>query len=385
MIIDRLTCVAGLGAVMLGLGGCKSDEPGKRSDTQAERTIVVYAVASNNLESALAADRREMEYAASDIEGLGSTVRVLLYQTTLSDTPCLYELDASSGTFVEVRRYDNTRFSTDPVRMKEVFADVRTLRPADNYGVIFWSHGTGWVPDFSDHVQTYSKRSFGQDKYNGVSDSCDIDQLATAIPDGMFDFVWFDCCYMSGIETLYQLRGKCETIVAYPTEVWGEGMPYHLTLPAIAQPVPDLTGAANILYDYFASSDRAVTVTVIDPHGLEDVAETAAAIYAAGSRPSGAGGLLKYSRSSYYFYDFVQYTLEYASSSPDAEKLCSEFKSAFDRMVILSLGTPFDFNHSYWNKDNLSGISCHFLGSRDVASETYYLDILDWGRRVYPH
>ena len=30
----------------------------------------------------------------------------------------------------------------------------------------------------------------------------DLDQLADAIPDGKFDMIWFDCCYMSCIEAV---------------------------------------------------------------------------------------------------------------------------------------------------------------------------------------
>lgn len=70
-------------------------------------------------------------------------------------------------------------------------------------------------------------------------------RLADAIPDGVFDFIWFDACYMSGIETAYELRDKCDTFVAYPTEVYTPGMPYNLTIPYILKETPDLKSAAS--------------------------------------------------------------------------------------------------------------------------------------------
>ncbi|MDE5586220.1 MAG: hypothetical protein K2I92_07750, partial [Muribaculaceae bacterium] len=54
----------------------KKDEP-KPSATK--RTVLIYAVASNNLAGDLVSDRNEMIHAAPDVAGLGSDVRVLLY------------------------------------------------------------------------------------------------------------------------------------------------------------------------------------------------------------------------------------------------------------------------------------------------------------------
>lgn len=121
--------------------------------------------------------------------------------------------------------------------------------------------------------------------YGGESnrDYINVDELADAIPDSRFETIWFDCCYMAGIEVIYQFRNKCRTFVGYPTEVWLEGMPYDMTLPFLMKTVPDITGAARTFFDYYNEVRDPVTVTVVDMSKLEPVADAAKAVYASGS------------------------------------------------------------------------------------------------------
>lgn len=76
--------------------------------------------------------------------------------------------------------------------------------PADKYGVVFWDHGSGWVV-------------LCQDATN--NDWLSITELGsllntTAAKYGRVDLVGFDACLMANLETLYQIRGDCEYVVA---------------------------------------------------------------------------------------------------------------------------------------------------------------------------
>lgn len=367
-----------------GLASCgSSDEPAPGPDPSApgQRTVLIYSIGSNSLQSDLAADREEMEASAKSITGLCRDVNVLIYFLDHDNAPALYELKPEDSSFHLVKQYDRSRFSTDPQRISEVISDAARLRPAANYGLVMSSHATGWSPDFSTHTVPV-KKSFGQDKYEGASDYCDITELAEAIPDGMMDFIWFDCCYMSSIEVAYQLRDKCETMVAYPTEVWQWGMPYDKTLPLIASVKPRLREAAEELFNWYEQKGMAATIAVLDMAEIEGVARTAHAIYAAGIRPS-ATGLLKYSRRAIGpFYDFGQYTREHVSGNADSEKLRADFAATMDKFVTLALATPYDLNDNPWNLDNYSGLSCHMPETTNQASEDYY-HTLDWSKAVY--
>ena len=54
-------------------------------------------------------------------------------------------LNKGKLTWVEVKKYP-AQLSTDYKVMGEVFRDAFTLFPAENKGLILWSHADGWVP-----------------------------------------------------------------------------------------------------------------------------------------------------------------------------------------------------------------------------------------------
>lgn len=66
-------------SVLFLLTGCRDDDPDKPKEEEkhTERTVLIYAVASNNLSSYLVWDQNEMIEAAPSVEGLGGKVRVL--------------------------------------------------------------------------------------------------------------------------------------------------------------------------------------------------------------------------------------------------------------------------------------------------------------------
>lgn len=374
--------------VMFALQSCheENDEP---KSTDANRTVLIYAVASNNLESYLVKDMDEMIAAAPNIEGLGKNVHVLLYsvasknatEATLSE---LLSTPSGQWEFRTLKTYDRETFSTDPVRMRQVFSDVRDLSPSDAYGLIFWSHGTGWLPDFLSHQVPGAQRSFGWDSYQGVTDKCDLIELADAIPDRMFDYIWFDVCYMMGVEVAYQLRNKCDYIAGYPTEDWSPGMNYDSTLPMLVAPVPDLKGAAKSFFDYYNNSNMAVTVTLLSTKGLELLASAASDIYAAGARPADSYGFQDYGRSPYRgLYDFGQFTRSYIRTNTDNndnnDNLISAFNDALNEVLIYGGCTSKDFygNANAFDPEIYSGMSCHFPGTSNAQVENYYRQ-LDW-------
>ncbi len=362
------------------LSSCSSDEP----DTpivptgDAERTVLIYAVATNSLNPSLSSDCTEMTIAAPDIAGLGSKVRVLLYRIDYSHDPTLYELTCTDGRgdWKVVKEYDRDLFSTDPRRIADVIGDAKELCPASRYGLIMWSHATGWRPDFAGHTNPL-KRSFGQDKEGAYSDTCDLLELADAIPDDTFDYIWWDCCYMGGVEVAYQLRDKCDYMVASPAEVPGDGMPYNQTLPRLASPEPDLKEAAR---QYFLTYNRswACSIAVMDMAHIEDLREAARELQEAGERP-GRAGLISYSRGSLGpFYDFGQYTRLHAPAGEAGERLKSRFDAALEAFLPLSLVTECNFDYRYvWTPGVVTGISCHYPGTLDDRSEAYYQS-LDW-------
>lgn len=379
-------------AAVFGGASChKNDDPSMR---EAKRTLLIYAVASNNLSSYLDKDIEEMIDAAPSVSGLSKDVRVLMYSVASksADEATVAELSRSANgrwDFKTLKTYDRDTFSTDPARISEVISDLRILAPAENYGLIFWSHATGWFPDFNTHVvdDNAPKRSFGWDSYGNLIDKCDIDELADAIPDRMFDYIWFDSCYMMGIESVFQLRRKCDYIGGYPTEDWNWGMNYDKTLPMLAAQNPDLKGVAKAFFDYYNDMNMAVTVSLIATEPLERLAAAAADIYSTGICPDSAFGMQDYGRSPYRgLYDFGQFTRAYLEPvNGDVSTLATAFDKALSEVLLFGGCSSQDFhgNHNAFNPEIFSGFSCHFPGTSTDENEEYWRS-LDWVKATNP-
>lgn len=397
-----VTCSLFLLAFISSCGRNDEPEPTPDKPDILKSSVLLYAIASNNLASSLQSDINEILAVAPDLDLINNDIFV--YYLTHNQTPAMYKVESADipgiYTLVKQKDYDRSQFSTDPKRINRVITDYLELSQAYIHGLIFWSHGTGWLPYFSDH-QTKSSmsaesrmgtvhKSFGYDAYEGTVDQCDIIELADAIPEDIFHYIWFDCCYMGGIETIYQLRNKADFMVGYCTEVWGDGMQYSLTLPFLIREQPDLKGAAKAFSDYYLNRSLAVTVGVYDLSEVEGVAEIASERF--NLSPAPAVYMQNYGRQGYHFYDFGQYLKSKMISTPDKwstsvfDSLMSSYSdialsNALDRLVIFKQSADIDFNRSPLSLDYFSGISVHYFHNENTESDMYY-EQTDWYRRI---
>lgn len=391
----RLSYIITAAALFLSLvSSCGSheepDEPVKKE--KGDMTILIYAVVADlNIN----ADKREILACAPQLDLDNNSL--LIYEVRRTGEPLLLKLRKSGSVceFDTIKRYDRDLYSTDPKRISSVIADTESLAPAANYGIFFWSHGTGWTPSFSTHG-SYNRSSspilysFGSDKDTArdpsYTDSTDIDELADALPDGMFKFIWFDACYMAGIEVCYQLRDKCEFMIAPPTEDPGNGVPYDLCLPYLLNKNPDCVAAAEKFFDFYESGKddgwAVATVAVCRMAAIEPVADYCRSAYKDTPTPSVAGMQIYHRGSNGPFYDFGQYTSRMASSNPFAPDF-SEFEQAMADFVIYKAATDYDFANRPISQENFSGLSCEMYNAANKDQATEFYRHLDWFERVY--
>lgn len=393
----------------ISFAACSSSDdpqPTPADKSGVKTSILIYAVASNNLSSYLKEDMQEMREGAQALDLDKS--EVYIYYLTKTELPALYRIsdcDKSDATesdglpvFDKVKEYDRSQFSTDPKRIRAVIEDYLELSSAapSNRGIIFWSHSTAWEPAFSDHTVHEKRRSFGQDQYGTQSDQCDITELADAIPEDCFDFIWFDCCYMGNIEVAYQLRNKAKYMVGYPTEVWGTGMPYQNTLQYIAGSDPDLIKASDVFADYYVKQSLPVTIGVYSLTDIEPMVQIAASRIDADIPPRFL--LTNYGRRGYQFYDFGEY---YKSKGlpmdvkPTGRVAYDEAMKAFDDAVMRSaldkfvlhkrsnnmLFTSTGGTYTAVNPDYFSGVTTHHFVDEETERTDYYKS-LDWYKAI---
>ena len=374
------------------LAGCKQhskNEPEPEPQpVNPDGVTIVYAINKSSLSGNFMQDTAEMKAAMVSVDM--SRQRLLVYLTESASKTALYELQQIGKkkvlTWRKVKEYDRQQTSTAPAVMKQVISDALSVYPDAEHTLVFWGHGSAWTPGFSDHetrADAPAQYSYGGEYgKNNEWQWTEITDIANAIPDGAFRTIWFDCCYMSSIEVAYQLRNKTKMYVAYPTEVWDEGLNYNDVLPHIMRKNQDLTGAAAKFYSYYNDKNDAVTVSVMDMSKIEAVAEATRALMQ--QNPDEIGkvtGVSNYRRGGTYgYYDMMQLL-----KLKDQGDLWQSVQDSMNRFVIYHAESSKDFNNSQWVQTPLCGVSMHSLGEygqKEADHEPFYRT-LDWYKAVY--
>ncbi len=380
-------------AFSLGATSCRhdKDEP-EVPDQPVGRTVLVYMLSSTNGLGAASPydydmqDLKEMRAAAA--AGDIKDGRLIVFHSTSNGNQMLKEI-THDGSIDTLKIYDSSIRPQTSERMAEVLDDMASLAPAEDYGLVLWGHGTGWIEDGINEydgsaVHTYSYGSEQNNKWK-----MNVTTLADVLEGRGFSFVYFDCCYMASVEVIYQLRHVAPQIVAYPTEILAWGMPYDRNVKHFFAAKPELIEAARETFDFYLHIEdnidlsafgvtnpnryRMCTVSVFDTAGLDRLAAAVRAIY----QDNKVGVPSGYSPQSYtlsrnnYYCDLGGYI---RALNPDQQKL-AEFESALAGVVELELATEKIWGQLPINEH--SGFSTFIMSSDyDVTNQNY--NRLDW-------
>lgn len=376
-----------------------NDSPEPPSNNAVHRTLLVYMVAANNLgDNGLDDDDiKEMQQAVSQGHLQGG--RLLVYLSTRALEAVLYEVTSTGMTQLKNYAADGNS-SVSVTRMSQVLKDAKSLAPSQEFGLILWSHGTGWIQSMSavpssalDDVQPLT---WGSD----AGKTMNVTDLSTALESVHPDFVYFDCCLMNSIEVAYQLRNATSAIVGSAAELPAGGMPYQLSLkPLFNTDKADLNAAAEATYKYYNSLpndyERNCTMSVINTDALGYLASVVTEIVAA--TPSlnplpavnnNSGALQSYVlQRPYVYYDAYQYYSLLASMATDSDKatqLQNKLDQAWEQAVTYTGAT--ERIYLVYSKTNYrsipvnvhSGLSCYIPLPGDNNFSTYGYSTLDW-------
>ncbi|WP_291530214.1 clostripain-related cysteine peptidase [Bacteroides sp. UBA939] len=209
------------------------------------RTVLAYIAADNSLRSFALQDLAEMKIGMGKVTDANAHLLVYIDD---GSSPRLLELKKQGGTVVEtvVKTYES-RNSVGVSETREVFAEVfsNPKYNADSYGLVYWSHGDGWLP----YPLRPGTRWVGQDTGDGdkrmnISEFVEI--LGTA---PHFDFILFDACFMQSVEVAYELQDYTDYCIGSPTEIPGPGASYDVVVPAMFSTTGNI--AVNVAHAYF--------------------------------------------------------------------------------------------------------------------------------------
>lgn len=185
------------------------------------RTILVWLGGDNNLSDETG---RKIEALRQGWTYTGN--KCLIYQDS-RDGARLLRLRGGCRTtptpYVEIVREYGAENSASPATFARVLREVADAYPADSYGLIFFSHASGWLPAGTLQNPQKRTRSIGVDDGGTGRAEMEIAEFAAAIPDGMFDFIVFETCLTAGVEVAYELRGKSDYMLASAAEIVSPG------------------------------------------------------------------------------------------------------------------------------------------------------------------
>jgi hypothetical protein len=230
---------------------------------QPFRTILIYMAANNNLSSEAYDNIDQLEDNIGDVDG-----NLLVYATLPGASPALYHITKKEGK-KKIKEYAGHN-SSDPSVLRQIINEVQQSYVAKSYGLILWSHATGWVPA---NIGPIKLKSFGNDG----GDEMDIKELNNAIPSNVFDFVMFDACSMASVEVLYEIKDKANYFIASPGEVVANGMPYSKIVNDLFQEGTNAYVSISQKYlDHYNQMNgnyQSATVSLIDASKLQAIAD----------------------------------------------------------------------------------------------------------------
>lgn len=223
------------------LVSCIQEEETGLAPVSPSRTVLVYMAADNSLSEETA---QKIEALRQGWRRTGS--KCLIYVDT-PDGARLLRLRGGCQTaptpYVETIAEYGLENSASAAVFGRVIRDVTAAYPAESYGLIFFSHASGWLPagTLQNPARTVPEtpgmltsltapgtRSVGQDDGVDTPDGIghagmELSEFSAAIPDGLFDFIVFEACLMAGVEVAYALREKTDYILASSAEIVSPG------------------------------------------------------------------------------------------------------------------------------------------------------------------
>lgn len=384
------------------------------------QTVLMYMIADNNLWGSLRGNINMAKEAVA--AGLPEGVRVLVYydgKVTYSQRKTtLSEIVRRNGEAVENVLIDyGTQDSTDPAVMQTVLQDAARFAPADTYGITLAAHGTGWFPPELINVMEQRMpgqqpaavehdlrrpddaltRAFGPDGDRYMT----VEALAKGLAGSSLDYVVFDACFMSSVETLYALRDVAPYIVASPAEIMGQGMPYQEILPILTNTkkiyrLEDrLAAVVNSFVSYYeGEAYPSAALVAVRTDKLPALAEAVKAVYEVAAEPTvDAIQPLEVIPTNHAFFDLEDY-MRNVTEGGDAAVLAAF--DAFDRAlgeaivavdhtaeIWSALTASWGTMGEWFKADRVCGISSYIPREELPVTREAWLET-EWARYVYP-
>ena len=237
-----------------------------------------------------------------DRKGLNNS-RVLVFLSNKYNHSTLYDLQYNATTKsvdrVPLKEYEGASYASAE-GIADIMNEVKTQASALNYALIVGVHGCGWTyaSDWSRYPyyarpsvtrprdNNFSGIQFGPDPnapltrfFGSVSlaeNAMDISTLAEGIRESglKMQYILFDACYMSNIETAYELKDVTNYMIASGSEIMAAGLPYRSMWSYLNSPTPNYSGIVSTSVNFYKNNSSApfCNLAAIDCRQVEKLA-----------------------------------------------------------------------------------------------------------------
>lgn len=236
-----------------------------------------------------------------DRKGLNNS-RVLVFLSDKYNHSTLYDLQYNATTKsvdrVPLKEYEGASYASAE-GIADIMNEVKTKASALNYALIVGVHGCGWTyaSDWSRYPyyarpsvtrpsdNNFSGIQFGPDPnapltrfFGSVSlaeNAMDISTLAEGIRESglKMQYILFDACYMSNIETAYELKDVTNYMIASGSEIMAAGLPYRSMWSYLNSPTPNYSGIVSTSVNFYKNSSAPFcNLAAIDCRQVEKLA-----------------------------------------------------------------------------------------------------------------
>ena len=236
-----------------------------------------------------------------DRKGLNNS-RVLVFLSDKYNHSMLYDLQYNATTKsvdrVPLKEYEGASYASAE-GIADILNEVKTQASALNYALIVGVHGCGWTyaSDWSRYPyyarpsvtrprdNNFSGIQFGPDPnapltrfFGSVSlaeNAMDISTLAEGIRESglKMQYILFDACYMSNIETAYELKDVTNYMIASGSEIMAAGLPYRSMCSYLNSSTPNYSSIVSTSVNFYKNSSAPFcNLAAIDCRQVEKLA-----------------------------------------------------------------------------------------------------------------
>ena len=226
-------------SLLLLFAACSKDDDKKNEPlAKGRRTVIVFMSADNSL-SYNNIPQNDINKMITYVKSgkLSGDDRFVIYvdRYSVTEKPFIARLVNDKNNPVDtLYKYSVDPYSSDPAKFKEILSRCMELCPANEYGLVLWGHGSGWIiqEDITKYSSSAPRRAYGIDNgntgYENKGPWLNIPDMRKAFEEmGIkWKFIFSDCCNMMCAELAYELRNCTEYLIGSPAEIPGSGAPY---------------------------------------------------------------------------------------------------------------------------------------------------------------